>query len=69
MQYVTFSRIIECRTYSESGLLFQPKLIIVGRWVSSKWLVGRRSVGRWSVVLIKPDVKSVLMLLSLTSQR
>ena len=33
MQYVKFSRIIECRTFSESGLLFQRKLIVVGWWV------------------------------------
>ena len=36
IQYVMFSRIIECRTCSKSGLLFQRKLIIVCRWVSGK---------------------------------
>ena len=33
VQDLKFSRIIEGRTCSESGLLFQPKLIIVGQWV------------------------------------
>ena len=40
MQYVKFSRIIEYRTCSESGLLFQRKSIIDGRWVGG-------SAGKW----------------------
>ena len=42
---VKFSLIIECRTCSESGLLFQRKLIVVGRWVGGSVVGG--SVGRW----------------------
>ena len=45
MQYVKFSRITKYRTRSESGLLFQPKLIIVGRWVGGQVVGG--SVGKW----------------------
>ena len=33
MQYVKCSRIIEWRASPEPGPIFQPKLIIVGRWV------------------------------------
>ena len=36
MQYVKFSRITECRTCSESGLM----LIIDVRWVSGRWVGG-----------------------------
>ena len=41
MQYVKFSRIIEYRTCSESGLLFQRKLIMVGGSVGKwQWIGG-----------------------------
>ena len=49
----------DLRSHSpRSGLLFQPKLIIVDRWVggkvvSGRWVGGQLAGGRWSVVLIK----------------